>query len=125
MTLAFGIAFLLPVVMVALTVVDLVQWQTWLKQWRIAVVVAFVFAAVATPTGDIGTLCGLGLPICGIYFLAILVCYLYCQAQMLKIWFLLQRDTWTIRCHSVIQHIQYVYERAAIYIPDFLKRKGK
>lgn len=85
MTLAFGIAFLLPVVMVALTLMGIVEWRTWLKQWRIAVVIAFVFAAVATPTGDLGTLCGLGLPICAVYFLAIVVCWACERAQLWKL----------------------------------------
>lgn len=97
MTLAFGLAFLLPVVMVALTAVGAVEWRTWLRQWRIAVVVAFVFAAVATPTGDLGTLCGLGLPICAIYFLAIAVCWVCERAQLWRIRLLAFRATASAR----------------------------
>lgn len=85
MTLAFGLAFLLPVVMVALTMMDAVSSKGWLKHWRVAVLVAFVFAAVATPTGDVGTLCALALPICGIYFAAIGVCWGYERVQLLRI----------------------------------------
>lgn len=86
MTVAFGIAFLLPVVMVALTLAGIVETRTWARHWRGAVVVAFIFAAVATPTGDIGTLCAFGLPICAIYFLAIAVCWFAENAALLKIW---------------------------------------
>ena len=84
MTVAFGLSFLLPVVMVALTMMDVVASRTWLRQWRIAVLLAFVFAAVATPTGDVGTLCALAVPIVAIYFVAILVCWLYERAQIRK-----------------------------------------
>lgn len=56
MTVAFGLSFLLPVVMAALTMMNAVETRTWLKQWRLATVIAFIFAAVATPTGDPGTL---------------------------------------------------------------------
>lgn len=85
MTLAFGLAFLLPVVMVALTMMNVVGSKAWLKQWRVAVLVAFVFAAVATPTGDVGTLCALALPICVIYFAAIAVCWGYERVQLYHI----------------------------------------
>ena len=85
MTLAFGLSFLLPVVMVALTMMDVVSSRGWLGHWRVAVLVAFVFAAVATPTGDVGTLCALALPICGIYFAAIAVCWGYERVQLLRI----------------------------------------
>lgn len=85
MTVAFGLAFLLPVVMVALTMMDVVSSGTWLRQWRIAVLLAFVFAAIATPTGDAGTLCALAVPICAIYFTAILVCWIYEKVQAARI----------------------------------------
>ena len=108
MTLAFGLAFLLPVVMVALTLADIVEWRTWLRQWRIAIVIAFIFAAVATPTGDLGTLCGLALPICAIYFLAILVCWGCERAQLWKLRFLEFRDwcqEWFHMLHNKVMRI--------------------
>lgn len=85
MTVAFGLAFLLPVVMVALTVLGAVSSSTWISQWRIAVLSAFIFAAVATPTGDAGTLCALALPICIVYFGAVGVCATYEKHQILQI----------------------------------------
>ncbi|MCI1936399.1 MAG: twin-arginine translocase subunit TatC [Bifidobacteriaceae bacterium] len=85
MTVAFGLAFLLPVVMVALTTLGVVSSKTWLKQWRVAILLAFIFAAVATPTGDIGTLCALAVPICVVYFGAIAICAGYEKYQILKI----------------------------------------
>lgn len=85
MTVAFGLAFLLPVVMFALTMLGLVTSKGWLAHWRIAVVIAFVFAAVATPTGDIGTMSALALPICLLYFVTIAACWGYERVQVLRI----------------------------------------
>lgn len=73
--LAFGIAFLLPVVMVALTTVGLVRGATWLRGWRWAVLLVFVFAAFATPTPDAITMILLALPMCGLYFGAVGLCH--------------------------------------------------
>lgn len=71
MVLAFGVGFLLPVVMVALTMVGLVEGRTWLNGWRIAVMLAFLFGAVATPTGDAISMLVLAIPITGLYFVAV------------------------------------------------------
>jgi sec-independent protein translocase protein TatC len=71
--LAFGIAFLLPVVMVSLTLGGVVRARTWLRGWRWAVLLSFTFAAVMTPTPDILSMILLALPVCGLYFLAIAV----------------------------------------------------
>lgn len=75
MVLAFGLAFLLPVVLVALNFAGLVRASTWIKGWRVAVLLAFVFAAVATPTGDALSMFALGIPICVLYFLAVGACW--------------------------------------------------
>lgn len=69
--LAFGIAFAFPVVMVALTWSGVVKTRTWLKGWRWAVLIIFVFAAVMTPTPDAITMIVMALPMCGLYFGAI------------------------------------------------------
>lgn len=76
MVLAFGVAFLLPVVMVGLDLAGVVTARTWFAGWRWAVLLAFVFAAVATPTADAITMFALALPICGLYFAAVGVCAL-------------------------------------------------
>jgi sec-independent protein translocase protein TatC len=75
--LAFGIAFLLPVVMVALNFAGIGTAATWRKSWRWAVVICFVFAAVVTPTPDAVTMLAVALPMCGLYFLALGVCVLH------------------------------------------------
>ena len=76
MVLAFGLAFLLPVLMVGLTMVGVVRASTWWSGWRWAVLLGFVFAAVATPTGDALSMFVLGLPICVLYFAAAGICSL-------------------------------------------------
>ena len=71
MVLAFGAGFLLPVVMVALTMVGVVEGRTWLNGWRVAVMLAFLFGAVATPTGDAVSMLVLAIPITALYFVAV------------------------------------------------------
>jgi len=75
--LAFGVGFLLPVVMVALNLVGLVRARTWLAGWRWAVLVAFVFAAIATPTPDAMTMLAVAIPMCLLFFAALGVCVLH------------------------------------------------
>lgn len=75
--LAFGVGFLLPVVMVALNFTGLVRARTWASGWRWAVLTAFVFAAVATPTPDAVTMLAVAAPICLLYFAALGVCVLH------------------------------------------------
>jgi len=75
--LAFGVGFLLPVVMVALTFTGLVRARTWTGAWRWAVLAAFVFAAIATPTPDAVTMLAVAVPICLLYLAALGVCVLH------------------------------------------------
>lgn len=77
MVLAFGLAFLLPVVMVGLNLLGTVRASSWLAGWRWAVLLAFVFAAVATPTADALSMFALAIPICGLYFGAAGLCVLH------------------------------------------------
>jgi sec-independent protein translocase protein TatC len=76
LVLALGIAFLLPLAMVALTSLGLVRAQTWGRGWRWAVLLVFTFAALATPTPDALSMILLALPICGLYFGALGICLL-------------------------------------------------
>ncbi len=76
MVLAFGVSFLVPVVMVGLNAAGVVGARTWWSGWRWAVLVAFVFAAVATPTADVISMLALAVPMCALYFAAVGVCVL-------------------------------------------------
>lgn len=66
--LSFGLAFLLPVLLVALNVIHVLPASLMLKGWRIAVVLIFTFAAMMTPTPDPWTMFALALPLVGLYF---------------------------------------------------------
>lgn len=68
LVLAFGIAFVSPVVLVGLNFAGLLRHETLVKGWRWAVLIAFVFAAVMTPTPDALTMILVALPICVLYF---------------------------------------------------------
>lgn len=74
--LIFGVAFVLPVIMVALNLIGLVSARVWLAGWRWAVVAIFAFAAVATPTSDVITMLALAFPMSGLYFGAVGLCAL-------------------------------------------------
>lgn len=70
MMFAFGIGFLLPVLVVFLQLVGVVTPRQLLGAWRYAIVGIFCLAAVITPSGDPPTLLLLAGPMIGLYFLA-------------------------------------------------------
>jgi len=70
MVLAFGIAFLLPEVLVALNMLGLMQGKTMLKGWRWAIVGIVTFMAIVNPMPDPWSMIFMSLPIAGLYFLA-------------------------------------------------------
>lgn len=76
MSLAFGVGFLSPVLITFLQVAGVVQPATLLKQWRVAIMVIFVAAAVITPSGDPVSLFALGVPMTVLYLISILVGWL-------------------------------------------------
>jgi sec-independent protein translocase protein TatC len=74
--LGFGLAFQLPIVILLLAVVGLVSPHTFLRQWRYAVLIIFVAAAVLTPP-DPASQVLMAVPLCVLYigssFFAVLV----------------------------------------------------
>ena len=76
MIFAFGIGFLLPVLIVFLQLVGAVKPAMLLKQWRYALVGIAVTAAVITPSGDPVTMMLLGGPMLALYFVAVLIGWL-------------------------------------------------
>lgn len=81
--LVFGISFVLPVVLVFLNFLGLLPARTILKGWRLAVFLAAVIAALATPTADPSSMFYLMVPLLLLYFLA---------AGVAKL-----RDSWRLR----------------------------
>ena len=51
--LVIGVAFVLPVFLVALNVAGIMSGKAILKGWRVAVLIATLFAALATPAADV------------------------------------------------------------------------
>ncbi|MGC4174028.1 twin-arginine translocase subunit TatC [Demequina sp.] len=77
LVLAFGIAFIFPVIMVALTAAGLVKSSTWLRGWRWAVMLIFLFTAIMTPTPDAITMIIMAIPMVGLFFAAVGVAKLF------------------------------------------------
>lgn len=71
--LGFGIAFQLPLVMLALHRFGIVSVELYIKQWRMAVLVIAFLAMVLTPA-DVYTMLGLFFPMVGLYFFGIFLC---------------------------------------------------
>jgi sec-independent protein translocase protein TatC len=70
MFLVFGIAFVLPVFLFGLNLAGIVSGRQLLKAWRPVILGAFVFAAIATPSGDPWTMTALAAPMLVLYYIA-------------------------------------------------------
>lgn len=77
LVLAFGLAFVFPVIMVALTAAGIVSSKTWLGAWRWAVFLIFLFSAIMTPTPDAVTMVIMALPMVVLFFGAVGVSKLF------------------------------------------------
>jgi sec-independent protein translocase protein TatC len=75
MFLVFGVAFVMPVFLVGLNLVGVVTGRTLLKAWRTVILGTFVFAAVATPSGDPYTMSALALPMLLLFYIAVAICF--------------------------------------------------
>ncbi len=76
MVVAFGVGFIIPVLLVFLQLIGMVQPQTLLKGWRYAIVGTVFVAAAITPSGDPISLLALSIPMVVLYFVAILIGWL-------------------------------------------------
>ncbi len=77
MLLAFGVVFQLPLFVFFLSLAGIVTWQQLLKFGRYFTVIAFVVAAVLTPTPDVYSQVMLALPLVGLYFVAVGLAFLF------------------------------------------------
>lgn len=64
--LAFGVAFQMPVVVLALVSVGLLSARTLLRQWRYVVLIIFIVAAIFTPPDPISQIF-MAVPLCVLY----------------------------------------------------------
>jgi sec-independent protein translocase protein TatC len=69
----FGISFVLPLFLVLFNMLGILTGAAMFRQWRVIVLLIFVFSAVAVPTGDPIGMSLLALPICVLYFAAVMV----------------------------------------------------
>lgn len=72
-----GIAFVAPVFLVALNLAGIVSGMEILKAWRVAIVVATAFAAIATPAADVASMLLLAGVLIVLYFGAVGVSLLF------------------------------------------------
>lgn len=75
--LVFGIAFVLPVVLVMLNIAGVITAQNIIKSWRLAVFVSAVIGAIATPVAEPMAMFLLMVPLLILYFLAAGVAHLH------------------------------------------------
>lgn len=71
--LGFGVSFQLPLVMLFINRIGLVSIETYIAQWRVAVLTIFVVAMVLTPAEPISMLL-MAAPLCLLYLLGIGMC---------------------------------------------------
>ena len=71
---AFGISFLLPVVMVGINFLGLIKGRTYLSGWRWAVIGCAVFAALVNPLPDAWSMIMILSPMLFFYFAASFIC---------------------------------------------------
>lgn len=71
LSLACGLVFQLPLVTMTLTAIGLVTPSFLLKQWRYALVAAFLVTAVITPGDVITAQIVMGVPMTGLYFVSV------------------------------------------------------
>jgi sec-independent protein translocase protein TatC len=69
--LGFGVSFQLPIVMFFLNRMGLVPYETFLKQWRIAILAIFVASMVLTPSPDPTSMLLMAVPLMALYLLGL------------------------------------------------------
>jgi sec-independent protein translocase protein TatC len=75
-TLGFGLAFELPVVVLALVRFGLITYRFMARTRPYAIVLIFILATIITPTPDILTLIAMSLPMCLLYESCIWIAWL-------------------------------------------------
>jgi len=66
-TLAFGLAFELPILMYGLSYLGIVRSDFWKKYWRFATIAIFLFGAIITPDGSGVTMMLVSIPMLALY----------------------------------------------------------
>ena len=71
--LGFGIAFQLPLAMLVIERLGILSIETYVSQWRIAVLAIAFISMILTPA-DMASMIGMAVPLVGLYFLGIAMC---------------------------------------------------
>jgi sec-independent protein translocase protein TatC len=71
--LGFGISFQLPLVMLVLERLGILSVETYLSQWRVAILVIAFISMILTPA-EISSMVGMAVPLIALYFLGIAMC---------------------------------------------------
>ncbi|WP_348981950.1 twin-arginine translocase subunit TatC [Brachybacterium epidermidis] len=71
--LAFGIAFVMPVVLVLLNFLGILRGHSMLKAWRWVIFLCFAFTAMMVPTPEPFTLIGMSAAISSLFFAAVFI----------------------------------------------------
>lgn len=80
----FGIAFELPVFLIALNLMNIVSGKAMLRPWRYVVFAITLFSAIFVPTGDPFTMLFLAVPMWFFYFLAAFIGVLHDRGWKLR-----------------------------------------
>lgn len=72
--IGFGVSFQLPLVMLFLERIGIFSIDSYLKQWRMAILVIAIASMIITPTGDPYTMMLLVIPLTILYFGGVLLC---------------------------------------------------
>jgi sec-independent protein translocase protein TatC len=80
LVLAVGIAFVMPVFLVLLNFVGVLSAKAIISGWRIAILLIFLFTAIATPAADIISMFLLAIPMIVLYFIAWIVAVFHDRA---------------------------------------------
>ena len=80
MLMVFGLVFELPVVLSFLSFLGIVDYRWLLKQWRYAVVIMSVVAAVMTPPDPVSQILML-VPLVGLYFISVGVAFFFAKRK--------------------------------------------
>jgi sec-independent protein translocase protein TatC len=83
--LIFGLAFVMPVVLVLLNFAGILTAASILKSWRLAIFIIAVVSAIATPAAEPMSMFLLMLPLTGLYFIAVAITQLRDRAQRRKL----------------------------------------
>jgi sec-independent protein translocase protein TatC len=75
LVLVIGLAFLLPVLLVALNFLGIVSGKALKKAWRFAILAIILFTAIATPSADVVSMFLLAIPMVMLYVVAVAIAW--------------------------------------------------